>query len=319
MCPMSRVFSRVVGYFVPLVCVLSIGGCKPQSGSAGGGKAAAPVERPTGPLTLKEAQEYVLALVNQDRAEHDLEPVRWDDTLAKAGERHARDMASHGFTAHWGTDGSVPEQRYSEAGGQHMPQENAACFFDAETRELDPDPRFDPLELEKIESAFINEKPPHDGHRQNILKPVHNLFGVGLAKPVGVAQLCMAQEFADAYGAYEPLPETAKIGQKVTIAGEVHPPVQFGGVGVGRIDLPKPTPAQQLNTTSTYRVPDASVLYFPKGFKTPKPVEVEGNRFSIEVPLNVQGRPGRYQVSVWGKYPGSDDLVMVSLRTVIVK
>ena len=48
-----------------------------------------------------------------------------------------------------------------------MVQENAACFFDATGRELDPDPVFLPEELEKIELAFISELPPNDGHKRN--------------------------------------------------------------------------------------------------------------------------------------------------------
>ncbi len=60
-------------------------------------------------------------------------------------------------------------------------------------------------------------------------------------------------------------------------------------------------------------------MYFPPGFETPKPVTVQGSTFSIDVPLNDRGRAGRYEVSVWGKYPDSGEaLVMVSLRTINV-
>ena len=273
----------------------------------------------TGPASLDEARQYVLALVNRDRDEAGLPSVEWDANASLAAQAHAEDMARNGFTGHWGTDGSVPEQRYAQAGGIHFAQENAACFFDAVTRELDPNPVFERAELEKIESAFISEVPPNDGHRRNILTARHSHLGVGLAKPVGLSQACMAQEFTDQYGAYAPLPATAKVGDSIRVEGEVLEPVEFGGVGLSRIDSAEPLSAPSLSERGVYQVPKPYALYFPKGYQTPKPVEVDGNRFGIDVELNDQGRAGRYGVSIWGKHPGDDELVMISLRMIDVK
>jgi hypothetical protein len=270
-------------------------------------------------MSFEQATRYVLDLVNRDRAEKGLAAVEWDETAARAAQRHAEDMAAHGFTSHWGTDGSVPEQRYSEAGGTHMIQENSACFFDGVARELDRGGGFLPAELEKVESAFVTEMPPHDGHRQNILKPLHNRLGIGLARPKGLERPCMAQEFLDQYGDYDALPAGARLGQSIRVSGEVTSPVSFGGVGIARMDLAAPMEPKALNRTSTYRISDPSVIYFPRGFKTPKPVELVGSRFSIDLVLSDHGKPGRYEVSVWGRYPGSDALEMVSLRTVLVR
>ncbi len=293
-------------------------GCRPGAGGSGAGAAAAPT-RPQGPLTLEQARKYVLDLVNHDRAEHGLSPVELDDVANRAGQRHAKDMAAQGYTAHWGSDGSVPEQRYTEAGGRDMVQENAACFFDGQKRKLDPAPMFDPVALEKIESAFINETPPNDGHRKNILKATHNKLGVGLAKPVGIDQPCMSQEFVDHYGDYARLPQSARRGQNVEVAGTLDKPVGFGGIGIARMPPAKPMSARELNSTSVYTVPSPFALYFPAGYKTPKPVEVKGQSFKVEVPLDDHHRSGRYEVSVWGRYPGDNALVIVSLRTVDVK
>jgi uncharacterized protein YkwD len=300
-----------------LPALLAVSACSGRSASSGG--KLTPVERPQGPAGIEEARAYVLSLVNRDRAAEGLDPVESDETAERAGQRHVDDMAKNGFTAHWGTDGSVPEQRYSEAGGAHFVQENAACFFDGVVRELDPNAHFEPAALEKIQAAFMAEVPPNDGHRKNILKPEHKSLGIGLAIPANVDQPCMAQEFLDEYGEYDELPRSGKLGQKITVSGEVKDPVKFGGVGIGRIDPPKPLDPAHLNSTSLYRVPEPYVLFFPAGFKTPKPVSVKGNSFTIDVSLDDGGRPGRYQVSVWGKYPGSDALVMVSLRTVDVR
>lgn len=307
-------------------CGASGGSASPGSspGGVGEGSDTGPtggdVARPDHALGLEDAQKYVLALVNRDRATQKLAPVRWDETAARAGAEHAVDMAAHGFTAHVGTDGSVPEQRYTDAGGQGMVMENAGCLADAKDRELDPSPRFVPAELEKIESAFMNEVPPSDGHRRNILTAWHTSLGVGLAQTRGLDIPCMAQEFVDAYGDYEALPKQAKLGSKTAIRGELRAPAKVAGVGIARIDFPKPQKAAALNKTYSYAIPKPVSIYFPKGFKTPIPLDVNGRAFGIEVPLGDGGRPGLYEVSVWATdLPGSTGLVMVSLRTFAVR
>jgi uncharacterized protein YkwD len=276
--------------------------------------------RPAGPLDLETARRYVLDLVNADRRATGLPPVKRDAVAERAAQEHADDMAHLGFTAHWGSDGSVPEERYTLAGGMHFVQENAACFFDAQQRPLDRRPRFEASPLEQIEAAFMGEVPPHDGHRKNILAPTHTGLGIGLAQPEGSAQPCMTQEFVDVRGEYATLPRKAGLGQSVHVSGELAEPVRFGGVGVSRIDPRKPLTAQHLNDTSSYPIPGPYQTYFPEGYQTPKPVQLVGHRFSIEVPLSDRKRPGRYGISIWGIYPDTrDQLVMVSLRIVDVR
>src|SRR6478736_6428550 len=109
-----------------LVFVVSVGlgfaACASQSSSGGGTSSvkragaggAVPGLRPDGSMNVEQARPYALELVNRDRAQHGLKPVVMDDAANRAGQRHAEEMAKVGYTAHWGSDGSVPEQRYSE-------------------------------------------------------------------------------------------------------------------------------------------------------------------------------------------------------------
>jgi hypothetical protein len=166
---------------------------------------------------------------------------------------------------------------------------------------------------------FMDEVPPNDGHRKNILKKNHHRVGIGLAQPAAVNQPCLAQEFVDDWGDYSALPASAPRSVSLHIAGELREPLRFGGIGIGRIDLPQPKTAEELNATSSYRIPEPETLYFPAGFKTPKQVQVDGQSFSIDVGLGNKPRAGRYEVSVWGKEQKSNELFMVSLRTIVVK
>lgn len=302
--------------------VLALTACHRAADAHGPAPAPAappPIERPAHPLSTHDAERYVVALVNRDRAAEGLPPVGWDEVAAKAGREHVEDMTKNGYAGHWGTDGSVPEERYTNAGGQHLVQENAACLSDAERRELDPRPTFTADELEAIEAAFMNEKPPHDGHRKNILKKWHTGVGIGLARAKGIPKPCLVQEFTDEYGSYRELPKKTRVGQTITVAGEVHGPVTFGGIGVARIDPAKPVAAKDLLKRSTYPMPEPFVLYSPPGYKTPKPVQVHDNRFTVDIPLSEAGRPGRYAISVWVTFRGEKDLAMASLRVISVR
>jgi hypothetical protein len=270
----------------------------------------------------------MLALINRDRATQHLPPVALDDGApTRAGQRHAEDMARLGFLGHWGSDGSVPEQRYTESGGTDVSFENALCYTDQGVRPLDPDPSIDPVEIEKSEAAFFNEVPPNDGHRKNILRPGHKRVGIGIAQPVATPTEhpvpCISQEFTYFYGSYGKLPAHAKVGDVVHVEGTLSADASFGGVGVARVDAPRPIPVPELNARRSYTQPEPFRMYWPEGFVTPLPVKVKGQSFSIDVPLDDKSKPGLYEVSVWAKLPGAQGpadkgFVSVSLRTVLV-
>ena len=262
----------------------------------------------------------MLKLVNRDRASMGLPPVALDDGAAqRAGQGHAEDMARNGYLGHWGTDGSVPEQRFTEAGGSDMVMENASCFTDEKHRSLDASPGIDPKNIEQTEDMFFHEKPPHDGHRKNILKPWHKAVGIGVAQPLAtpteIPVPCFSQEFVDAYGSYSAVPARVKVGDTLHVEGAIAAPAAFAGVGLARVDAPRPLPVAELNKRRSYPVPTPYQMYWPPGFQTPIPVKVTGSRFAIDVPVSDSGKSGLYELSVWATVPGTADLTMVSLRT----
>jgi uncharacterized protein YkwD len=279
---------------------------------------------PQAPLTLAEARCYMVALMNKDRASQGLARVELDDGApSAAGQRHAEDMAKNGFLGHWGTDGSVPEQRATEAGGSDMVLENASCFVDEKRRTLDKNARIDPRHVEKAESMFFNESPPHDGHRKNILKPQHTHVGIGIAQPVATATEipvpCFAQELVDAYGAYANVPKRMKVGAQLHVEGRLESPATIAGVGLSRVDAPQSIAVTDANKRRSYPVPPPYQMYWPAGFKTPIPLAVKGRAFSIDLPIDDGGRAGLYEISIWAKLPVTSELVIVGLRTIRVE
>jgi Cysteine-rich secretory protein family len=266
----------------------------------------------------------MLALINQDRATEHLAPVELDEgPPTTAGQAHAEDMAKNGYLGHWGTDGSVPEQRHSEAGGSDMVSENALCFTDLAARKLDGHPLVDAVQIAKAESMFFNEVPPNDGHRKNILKPFHTKVGIGVAQPLNteaeVAVPCFSQEFIDSYGTYDAVPKQIRVGSKLHVAGTIRAPAIAGGVGLARLDSPRPVAAAVLNTRRTYEAPKPYQIYWPAGFDTPIPLTLDGNHFAIDIPVSDGKKPGMYELTIWAKLPGSKQYTTIGVRTIRVE
>lgn len=305
-----------------------------SSSTAGGGKAtSSPASSPRAesrgdhatpskPLTIDEARRYMVRLINRDRATAGLAPVELDTGAAtQAGQAHAEDMARLGYLGHWGSDGSVPEQRHSEAGGASMVLENALCFTDEKRRTLDGKALIDPKEVERAESMFFNEVPPNDGHRKNILKPSHTKVGVGVAQPVSteteLAVPCFTHEFTDDYGSYQALPRAAKAGQNLHVEGTLRDGASPSGVGIAKLPPQKPLGPSELNKRRSYPVPKPAQMYWRAGFVTPVPVKVDGGHFSVD--LSLPRESGLYEISVWAQLGGSKEHSMVSLRTLRVE
>ena len=277
-----------------------------------------------GALTIPEARRYMLTLINRDRATEKLPPVELDEGPPTiAGQAHAEDMVHLGYLGHWGSDGSVPEQRHTEAGGVDMVLENALGFTDEKVREVDPNARLTKTQIERAEEMFFNEVPPNDGHRRNILKPLHTKVGIGIAQSKESAKElavpCFVQEFTDSYGTYAPLPKTAKVGQIIHVEGKLKDGVRPSGVGLARVALPKPMTPSDLNKRRSYPVPKPYQMYWGPGFVTPIRANIVGTSIAIDVPLSDQKQPGLYEVSVWAKLPGSEEQTMIGLRTIRVE
>lgn len=273
-------------------------------------------------LSVDEARAYMVELINRDRKSMGLGPVKLDTgPPTRAGDRHAKDMATRGFLGHWGSDGSVPEQRHAESGGAHMVLENALCVTDGQERALDPKPRIAKKDVERAQSLFFNEKPPNDGHRKNILGSRHTAVGIGVTKTatttseIGVP--CFTQEFVDVAGTYAPIPARAKAGARVHVAGELAGAWRPMGVGIKRLPAPRPLSPEELNKRRSYPVPEPDEIFFRKGYKTRKPLDVRGKKFSIDVVLP-SGGPALVEISVWAAHGTSEELKMVSLRTIVL-
>ncbi|MEY3297614.1 MAG: hypothetical protein RLZZ597_874 [Cyanobacteriota bacterium] len=111
--------------------------------------------------------DALLTLVNAERQQAGSAPLRLNDKLATAAQRHAEDMAATRNLSHQGSDGSTLRTRIEATGyGWLAIGENVAMG------QTSP---------EAVMQSWMNSA----GHRRNILNPNFQEFGVGYAEGGG--------------------------------------------------------------------------------------------------------------------------------------
>lgn len=110
----------------------------------------------------------VVRLMNEARAQHDLPPLTYNETLAQAAQAHANDCIQRGWCGHTGSDGSNIKQRIIRAG--YQPTGWAECW--AWT-----------MSPQHAMEVWMDETPPDDPHRRTILSTWLTEVGVGVAQP----------------------------------------------------------------------------------------------------------------------------------------
>ncbi|MDX1989323.1 MAG: CAP domain-containing protein [Candidatus Obscuribacter sp.] len=278
-------------------------------------------------LTLSQARQFALKLVNRDRARYHQAPLRLDTIASRAGQMHTDEMAKLNYCSHWDTSGRKPYQRYTESGGTHESGENLAiCSGMTET----PGPNlFTTDEIETLHALFMIEKPPEDGHRVQILRPEHNKMGVGLSRArdaFGRFTLCLAQEFVDEYGTYSILPLKLTRGKPVLISGTLNPGIKIYGMAIRREAKPQPMTLKELRATKSYGLPPA--IEEEKEDEPAKKEELgklitswtKDKRQRFRTTLNPDNRwkSGLYYVIITAQRKNAQIPIVVSTRTMLL-
>src|SRR6202046_487756 len=127
-------------------------------------------------LAQQPAEQQVMDLANQDRAQQGLAPLKWDPALAQAAAEHAQLMAQQPALSHQ-YPGEPDLVARTGAAGAHFRSiaENVA---------LAPTPQ-------ALEQEWMHSAP----HRANILNPTMNTIGIGLVRRGG--NYYAVEDFAD--------------------------------------------------------------------------------------------------------------------------
>jgi uncharacterized protein YkwD len=125
--------------------------------------ATPPTSMPSGPA---DWPVYILARINQVRAEHGLNPLTLVPELSYAAQAHAEDCARRGWGSHVGTDGAVLKTRLERVG--YVGNNQGENWVQA-------------LNAQRAFEWWYGEIPPNDPHRRNILSPYYTEIGIGVA------------------------------------------------------------------------------------------------------------------------------------------
>ena len=277
-------------------------------------------------LTLEQARAYMLELINRDRASKNLRPLEMDTVASRAGQKHAEEMASYAFLSHHNREGKLPDQRYTEAGGTGIVQENVYLATHGSVIATEPRPPstaqvFRKSDIEYIQAAYFNQIPPNDYHRRNILDPRHTHVGIGFAlagEGRGVT-LANAQEFVARYVEVDPIPSEAAAGAVITVKGRVPETFEFYSVEVSREDLPQPRELSDLRKSGPYRTPASFTSYYPDHQEKANRARLgAAGSFEAAVRLSDDSRPGLYYVRIRLRDKNGEKF-WASQRTVIVR
>lgn len=140
------------------------------------------------PPNYGEIANFTLGVINAERSSAGLQNVTL--SAVPSGQQHADSMAYYGYFSHWDNQGYKPYMRYTLLGGTGSVEENAALNYCTtsqpnSTREVGVSCSLQTVEnaINDSEWMMLNNDSAccGDGHRLNILDPLHNRVSLGIA------------------------------------------------------------------------------------------------------------------------------------------
>ncbi|QLK26913.1 CAP domain-containing protein [Natrinema zhouii] len=131
-------------------------------------------------------EDFVHAEVNERRAEHDLEPLLWDGTIASVARAHSGDMADRDYFAHRNPDGEGPYDRFQDVGGycRGYGENIAKTWLDRRVGQPGGDGSVRHRTAEGLATGLVNQWMNSTSHQKAILEedntPSWDRAGVGV-------------------------------------------------------------------------------------------------------------------------------------------
>ena len=122
---------------------------------------------------------YALGQINQDRAANGTGPVTLD--YNQAAQQHADSMLYYGYFSHNDTQGYKPYMRYSLLGGRGADFENVAYYYFSIPHFLSTGSVETAVSDLEYSMVYNDSSCCANGHRFNILDPLHNQVSIGVA------------------------------------------------------------------------------------------------------------------------------------------
>jgi uncharacterized protein YkwD len=266
------------------------------------------------PDQFRQAQDYMLLRINNERARNGAGSVRLEPLASETARLHAQDMLDKGYVSHWDMEGVKPTRRWNLQGGFDCVAENI-YMREGELGDLRA------IVDDAMETLLASE-----GHRRTILDPEYNRVGLGFSFDAGREQVYVVQEFLTRIGGEYACPLFAQPGATVELQGRIDPQVhRLEQVILGWEELPQKRNKQWLARTGEYKEADRLVAgYSPnpafqfKSLSTFHDISYDeaSGRFSADIRLDYKGKPGMYYIFVWLRDSRTDKAVLAAMLTV---
>jgi len=131
------------------------------------------------PTDYKTLASFTLSLINQDRANQSAAAVTLGTN--QAAQQHADSMLKYDYFSHYDTQGFKPYMRYTLLGGVGAVTENVAYINWPSTHFTSSGPVESSVALLEHGMMYNDSVCCNNGHRLNIVSPLHNRVAIGLA------------------------------------------------------------------------------------------------------------------------------------------
>ena len=122
---------------------------------------------------------YALGLINSDRAANGTGPVSLG--YNRAAQQHADSMLYYGYFSHYDVQGFAPYMRYSLLGGKGADFENVAYLSYSAPHYSTTSSVEQAIQYLEHSMVYNDASCCNNGHRYNILDPLHNFVSIGVA------------------------------------------------------------------------------------------------------------------------------------------
>jgi len=262
---------------------------------------------PDGASLTKTIKARMLAMINTERQEFGLAPVRVDPLASAVADALCKRQVYDHTVGHFSTDGLAPYHRYSFAGGLDGITENTAAWSRDVPYSADEIERL----VEESVETMLHEGAPDDGHRRAILDPHATHVGLGFAWRDGEVRI--AQEFVRRYLHWtSPPPRELRAGAKAICAAKPAEGWEIAAISVHYEPVPVMLSRAAANRIESYELPEKRSDFKPRSLRDDSPIVrsaraaggapgdlavAEDGSFTFSIPF--QHGPGLYTVVAW--------------------
>jgi len=232
-----------------------------------------------------------LAEINASRKKHGLKTLNLSIPACRIANMHCLDMVNSGYFSHYSLDGKKPYHRWGLNGGLDHVAENLHSRVQNIPLANSLDDIFFYMRIGH--KRFMEELPPNDGHRKEILNPYHTDVGIGYA--LRGSNFRYSELYVDKYLEIEPPPSSMKPGL-VTIRGRVLEPDKYGVLLAVVYFDPMRKTYNKLVRSSSY--PDFSDIKLDQKAPWSLKYDIKTGNFSIPINLH-KSRTGYAYIQIF--------------------